>query len=120
MPTPRTMCRAKGQRSPFCSRRRTRAFSRKSSWMPRGLFICWHGQEPGKKGENNRQVWVAVSTDDGKTFAAERAASADPTGACGCCGLRAFADSKGTIYTLYRGAKTVGQRDMYLLTSLDK
>jgi RNA polymerase sigma factor (sigma-70 family) len=84
------------------------------------VYVFWHAPEPGKKGEDNRKVWVAVSTDDGKIFTAERAASTEPTGACGCCGLRAFADSKGTVYTLYRGAKDVTQRDIYLLTSTDK
>src|SRR5262249_5593595 len=81
------------------------------------VYVCWHAPEPSKKGEANRRVWVAVSTDEGKTFAAERAASTEPTGACGCCGMRAFADSKGTLYALYRGAKDVEQRDMYLLSS---
>jgi hypothetical protein len=84
------------------------------------VYVFWHAPDPGKKGEGNRRVWVAVSNDDGKTFAAERAASSEPTGACGCCGLRSFADSKGKVYTLYRGAKDVTQRDMYLLTSTDR
>ncbi len=84
------------------------------------VYVFWHAPDPGKKGEDNRRVWVAASTDEGKTFAAEKAASTEPTGACGCCGLRAFADGKGTVYTLYRGAKDVQQRDMYLLTSTDK
>jgi RNA polymerase sigma factor (sigma-70 family) len=83
------------------------------------VYVFWHAPDPGKKGEDNRRVWVAVSTDEGKTFAAEKAAFAEPTGACGCCGLRAFADAKGTVYALYRGAKNVRQRDMYLLTSAD-
>jgi hypothetical protein len=84
------------------------------------VYVFWHAPEPGKKGEDNRGVWVAHSTDEGKTFAAEKAANPDPTGACGCCGMRAFADSKGTVYALYRGAKTFDQRDIYLLTSDNK
>jgi hypothetical protein len=84
------------------------------------VYIFWHAPDPGKRGEDNRRVWVAVSTDDGKTFAAEKAAFTEPTGACGCCGLRAFADGKGTVYALYRGARNVRQRDMYLLTSADR
>jgi hypothetical protein len=84
------------------------------------VYVFWHSPAPGKKGEVNRRVWVAVSTDDGKTFAAEKAATDEPTGACGCCGLRAFADRQGTVYTLYRGARTPEQRDMYLLTSAGK
>jgi RNA polymerase sigma factor (sigma-70 family) len=84
------------------------------------VYVFWHAPDPGKKGEDNRRVWVAVSTDEGKTFAPEKAASTEPTGACGCCGMRAFADTKGTVYALYRGAKDTSQRDMYLLTSTDK
>jgi RNA polymerase sigma factor (sigma-70 family) len=80
------------------------------------VYVFWHAIEPDKKGEANRRVWVAVSTDEGKTFAAEHVAYDEPTGACGCCGMRAFADSKGNLYALYRGAKTVNQRDMHLLT----
>jgi hypothetical protein len=84
------------------------------------VYVFWHAPQPGKKGEENRRVWVAISNDEGKTFAPERAASTKPTGACGCCGMRAFADAKGRLYALYRGAKEVKQRDMYLLTSTDK
>jgi hypothetical protein len=84
------------------------------------VYVFWHAPDPGKRGEDNRRVWVAVSTDEGKTFAAEKATYEEPTGACGCCGMRAFADGKGTIYALYRGAKDTRQRDMYLLTSADK
>jgi hypothetical protein len=84
------------------------------------VYVVWHAPDPGKKGEGNRRVWVAVSTDEGKTFAPEKAAYAEPTGACGCCGLRAFADRKGTVYALYRGARDMEQRDMYLLTSTDR
>jgi hypothetical protein len=84
------------------------------------VYVFWHAPDPGKRGEDNRRVWVAVSTDEGKTFAPERPASVARTGACGCCGLRAFADGKGRVYTLYRGAREVTQRDMYLLTSTDR
>jgi hypothetical protein len=81
------------------------------------VYVFWHAPEPGKQGQANRRLWVAVSTDDGKTFAAEKTAADEPTGACGCCGMRAFADRQGTVYALYRGAKTEEQRDMFLVTS---
>lgn len=84
------------------------------------VYVFWHAPAPGKKGEVNRGVRMAASTDEGKTFAAEVPANAERTGACGCCGLRAFADSKGTVYALYRGAKTVAQRDIFLLTSANQ
>lgn len=84
------------------------------------VWVFWHASEPGTKGEDNRRVWVAVSNNDGMTFAAERAASPEPTGACGCCGMRAFVDTKGKLHVLYRGAKEGTQRDAYLLTSTDQ
>lgn len=85
------------------------------------VYVSWHGIQVGTlNGEENRHVWVAVSTDDGKTFAKETLASEKGTGACGCCGMRGFADSKGAIHFLYRSASTKMNRDIYLLTSNDQ
>src|SRR5262249_47408447 len=84
------------------------------------VYVAWHAPEPGAKGEENRRVWIARSTDEGKTFAAEKPASVDRTGACGCCGLRAFNDAKGNVYVLYRSASHEVHRDTYLLTSRDQ
>jgi hypothetical protein len=84
------------------------------------VYVAWHGKAPGAaEGEAGRQVWVAESHDDGKTFAAERPAWKDPTGACGCCGMAMFADTKGTVRALYRSASENVHRDIYLLTSHD-
>jgi hypothetical protein len=83
------------------------------------VFVAWHAPEPGKQGEENRRVWVAHSADEGKSFASEQPAFAEATGACGCCGLRTFADHNGTVYLLYRSAIQHVNRDMYLLTSTD-
>lgn len=79
------------------------------------VYVVWHSGD----GEANRRVWVARSTDDGATFAPERPADAGKNGACGCCGLKSFADSEGTIYVLYRSARESVNRDMMLLTSVD-
>jgi len=84
------------------------------------VYVLWHAPEPGKEGEGNRRVWIARSRDDGKTFEPERAAYDRPTGACGCCGLNAFADRSGALYVLYRSATEMIHRDMYLLVSRDK
>jgi len=84
------------------------------------VYVTWHAPEPGARGEEKRRVWVARSTDDGKTFGRERPAFAEPTGACGCCGMRAFADRQGTVYLLYRSATEEVHRDMYLLMSKAK
>jgi hypothetical protein len=84
------------------------------------VYVAWHAPLPETTGEANRCVWVAHSPDEGKTFAAERRANPDPTGACGCCGMRLFCDQKGAIYSLYRSAEKLVHRDMHLLFSRDR
>lgn len=58
-----------------------------------GVYVVWHatGTEPG---EDHRRVYLARSTDDGKAFARELPISPAGLGACGCCGMRAFADAR--------------------------
>jgi len=81
------------------------------------VYVAWHASPPGnERGEAGRSVFVARSTDEGKTFEREKQANPTATGACGCCGMRAFADAKGTLYLLYRSANAVS-RDMTLLVS---
>jgi hypothetical protein len=84
------------------------------------VYVAWHGKAPGAgQGEAGREVWVAQSADDGRTFVEERAVSPERTGACGCCALRLFADSRGILYGLYRSATQNVHRDIYLLRSVD-
>lgn len=85
------------------------------------VYVAWHGRKVGdmEPGEEHRRVWLARSTDEGKTFSQEEPASPDPTGACGCCGMRAFVAPDRTLYMLYRSASNKVNRDMYLLTSRD-
>jgi hypothetical protein len=84
------------------------------------VYVLWHAPQPGGKDEASRRVWMARSTDDGKTFERERVAYDQPTGVCGCCGLDAFADKRGAVYVLFRAATEMVNRDMYLLVSRDK
>ncbi len=83
------------------------------------VYAAWHamGAEPG---ENHRRVYLARSIDDGKTFAHEVPVSPANLGACGCCGMRAFADDRGTLFILYRAAAESVHRDMTLLASTDQ
>jgi len=81
------------------------------------VYVVWHAGGPNAHGEDDRRVWVARSTDDGRSFAREQAVSPAATGACGCCGARALADRTGTLYVLYRSAAEVVHRDTYLLRS---
>ncbi|MBX3279091.1 MAG: exo-alpha-sialidase [Acidobacteria bacterium] len=87
------------------------------------VYAAWHahgGPKGEKEGEADRRIWIARSTDDGRTFAREAVAYAERTGACGCCGMRAFADRRGAVYVLYRAATDFVDRDMYLLSSTDR
>ena len=85
------------------------------------VYVGWHGKFPGAaEGEAGRAVWISVSRDEGRTFTKERSATNQPTGACGCCGLRLFVDSSGGIYGLYRAARENVHRDIHLLSSSDK
>jgi hypothetical protein len=82
------------------------------------VYVAWHGA--GKqKGEQHRRVWIARSTDDGKTFVKEVEAFNEETGACACCGMRAFVDQRGALHLLYRTATEMTERGMFLLTSTD-
>ncbi|OAI54350.1 hypothetical protein AYO44_03515 [Planctomycetaceae bacterium SCGC AG-212-F19] len=85
------------------------------------VYVAWHGLRVGAvAGEGNRQVFVTHSTDEGGTFPKESVANAQPTGTCGCCGMKGFVDSKGSLYLLYRSATANVNRDIYLLTSKDQ
>jgi hypothetical protein len=85
------------------------------------VYVAWHAlDEKLVKGEGNRKVWVSISSDDGETFAAERPAWSENTGACACCGMRGFADQKGNAYFLYRAASEKINRGMYVIQSSDQ
>jgi len=84
------------------------------------VYVVWHAPAPGTEGEGNRRVWIARSTDGGATFEREKPVWDRATGVCGCCGLNAFADRKGTLFVLYRSATEIVHRDMYLMVSKDR
>ena len=85
------------------------------------VYVFWHAPKPGNtNGEAGRALFVARSTDDGKTFAPEKLATPKPTGACGCCGMKAFADSAGNVFALYRSASETVNRDETLLISRNR
>jgi hypothetical protein len=85
------------------------------------VYVAWHAAQPGNtNGEGGRAVFIARSTDEGKSFARESPAISKPTGACACCGMRAFADSQGDVAIVYRAAYEKTNRDETLLISRDK
>ncbi len=84
------------------------------------VYVAWHaGPDGHDAGEGARGVFLAASRDGGKTFARERRVDEQKMGACGCCGMRAFAGESGRLALLYRSANGKS-RDMTLLTSQDK
>ena len=85
------------------------------------VYALWHGSPPDNKaGEVGRAVFLARSKDEGRTFQPEREVSPEASGACGCCGMRAFADAQGNVFALFRTASTALDRDMMLLVSRDR
>lgn len=85
------------------------------------VYVVWHAMpiDAKVKNETSRRVYVAASTDDGLTFAAETPRSTETNGACGCCGLKSAALLDGTLLTLYRAAGEKVNRDMRLMRSTD-
>lgn len=83
------------------------------------VFVLWHGGSPGvKTSEDKRRVYLARSSDGGKTFAAETPVT-DGTGACGCCGMGSFTDATGNVFALYRAAGGNVHRTATLAVSRD-
>lgn len=80
------------------------------------IAVYWHAVEPGKRGEENRRIWLRESHDDGKTFVAkEKAISPADTGVCGCCGIRVLNETGVDPAVLFRSAGGGVHRDTYLL-----
>ena len=85
------------------------------------VYAAWHALAVGgQHGEDHRFIWIAQSANEGATFAAEEPAWSEPTGACGCCGVRMFAGPSNVLYLLYRSATRMTHRDIFLLESNDK
>jgi len=85
------------------------------------VYVSWHGKAPDSdEGEGGRRVWLTTSSDHGESFSEERAISDDSTGACACCGMRLFVDSDDHLLALYRSARDVVHRDVYVLRSEDQ
>ena len=85
------------------------------------VYVAWHAPDnPRQHEEEKRHIWVVRSGDEGRTFDEETAANPTPTGVCGCCGMRVFADHNGNVLALYRSATAMVNRDIFLLASKDK
>jgi hypothetical protein len=84
------------------------------------VYVVWHAHpRTGIEDELHRVVYVARSRDEGRSFAPEHKVNDGETGVCACCGLKAFADSKGRLFVLYRAVNEHSSRDSQLLVSTD-
>lgn len=82
--------------------------------------VFWHGSSAtNTSGELGRALFMATSADEGRTFGSETVVSPAGSGACGCCGMRAFEDRSGNLFALFRSAKTKMDRDELLIGSRD-
>ncbi len=97
------------------------------------VYVGWHAQAAGRGsaeaphgggaghggGDHSqaRQVFLARSLDDGRTFAPERPVDTPSLGACPCCGVRMLADRAGGVHLLYRASEGGVNRDMVLLSA---
>lgn len=85
------------------------------------VYVAWHANPSAKPGrEIDRAAYLAVSSDGGKTFVAERVVSPPRSGACACCGLRLAVDEQGAVDLVFRAAFTVLDRDILWLRSNDQ
>ena len=82
------------------------------------VCVAWHAPDGGE-GEENRNVWIVRSEDEGRTFGQEMAVLPKKVGVCGCCGMRIAATEKGKVYIVVRSANESVNRDIYLLASDD-
>jgi hypothetical protein len=83
------------------------------------VFVTWHASKAGEE-EAAGGVYMARSIDNGRTFGRETKINRAATGQCGCCSMRAFVDSHGVLYILYRSAAGNLNRDTTLLVSKDQ
>ena len=82
------------------------------------VYVLWHAPQPGNTNEESgRAVFIARSSDEGNSFERETPVFNKPTGACPCCGMRAFADRAGAIYVLFRAAPDEVNRDAKILVA---
>jgi len=86
------------------------------------VFAFWNGRlEPGP--ESGKDMYMAVSRDEGKTWSEPEKLNVDIEGACNCCSMQAIMDADDNMYIVYRNSAKTGattwSKDTYLLASKD-
>jgi hypothetical protein len=88
----------------------------------RHVYAFWAGQmDPGP--EMGRDLYMAISDDEGAHWSEPQKLDIDIEGNCRCCPIQATMDSNGVMYIVYRNSvktsKTSWDKDTYLLRSED-
>lgn len=81
---------------------------------PAAASMMFHHHE---EAESNREVFFALSTDEGKTFSANKKIASD---ACPCCKTSMAAGPDGRIYVSWRQVLPNGNRHIAVASSSDK
>jgi hypothetical protein len=83
------------------------------------VWVSWYGVAAARGTEPDARLFVAASSDDGRTFAPEQPARPEVLGACYCCAMSALAADDGRLLLLYRAAGDGRHRDVHLFSSDD-
>lgn len=63
------------------------------------IYVAWIDERAKRKEDRGAEIWLAVSSDRGKTFAADHRILTD---VCECCRTNLQVDAAGTLYLSYR------------------
>lgn len=87
------------------------------------IYAFWGGQlAPGP--EMGRDLYMAISNDEGASWSTPKKLDIDIDGNCRCCPIQASVDAQGNLYVIHRNSvktsATSWDKDTYLLTSEDQ
>jgi len=82
------------------------------------VYVAWIDERNKQKEHRGAEIWLAVSTDGGKTFSRDRCVLTD---VCECCRTNLQIDAAGNLYLSYRTVPRSGPmyRDIIIARSTD-
>jgi hypothetical protein len=82
------------------------------------VYVAWIDERDKRKEDRGAEIWMAVSTDRGKTFSRDRRILTD---VCECCRTNLQIDATGNLYLTYRVVPRSGPmyRDIIIARSGD-
>jgi hypothetical protein len=82
------------------------------------IYVAWIDERDKRKEDRGGEIWLAVSTDRGRTFSRDRRILTD---VCECCRTNLQVDAAGNLYLSYRVVPRSGPmyRDIIIARSQD-